>query len=126
MPNLSLAFHLFLNPSRIQIQTQFLWVPVYYRYWAHTFLLFSPIFSLSPPDVVLLLSLLLSGISQPLRYGGGNPKILNWWELFTVSIIDVDVVVVRAEKDEGDAEPEFANVDLLGGDSVVELSGVLR
>ena len=50
---------------------------------------------------------------------------MNWWELFTVSIIDVDVVVVKAEKDEGDAEPEFANVDLLGGDSVVELSGVL-
>jgi hypothetical protein len=55
MPNLSSAFALFLNPVRIQIWTQFLWVPVYYRYWAHTFLLFSQ-FSLSPPDAVLLLS----------------------------------------------------------------------
>jgi hypothetical protein len=81
--------------------------------------------SLSPPDVVLLLSLLLLGISRPLRYGGGNPEILNWWEPFTVSIIDVDVVVVGAKQDEGDAEPEFANVDSPGGDSVVELSGVL-
>jgi hypothetical protein len=36
---------------------------------------------------------------------------LNWWEPFTVSIIDVDVVVVGAEQDEDDAEPEFANVD---------------
>ena len=59
--------------------------------------------SLSPPDVVLLLSLLLSAITEPLHYGGGNPKILNWWELFTVSIIEVDVVVVGAEQDEGEA-----------------------
>ena len=86
--------------------------------------LFSP-FSLSPPEASLLLSLLLSAITETLHYSGGNPEILNWWEPFTVSIIDVDVVVVRAEQDEGDAEPEFTNVDLLGGDSVVELSGVL-
>jgi hypothetical protein len=104
MPILSSTFHLFfLNPSR----TQFLWVPIYYRYWAHTFLLFSQ-FSLSPPDAVLLLSLLLSTITEPLHYGGGNPEILNWWELFTVSIIDVNVVVVGAKQDEGEAEPKFA------------------
>ncbi|GMY06420.1 hypothetical protein FCV25MIE_01659 [Fagus crenata] len=35
-------------------------------------------------------------------------EILNWWELFTVSIIDVNVVVVGAEQDEGEAEPKFA------------------
>jgi hypothetical protein len=59
MPNLSSHFDLFLNPSRIQIRTQFLWVPVYYRYWAHV-LLFSP-FSLSlSSSASLLLSLALS------------------------------------------------------------------
>ncbi len=72
--------------------------------------LFSP-FSLSPPEASLLLSLLLLAITEPLHYGGGNPEILNWGEPFTVSIIDVDVVVVGAKKNEGDAEPEFANVD---------------
>ena len=56
MPNLSSAFHLFLNPSRIQIRTEFMWVPVYYRYWANVFS-FLPIFSLSPPSASLLLSL---------------------------------------------------------------------
>jgi hypothetical protein len=45
MSNLSSSFGLFLNPSWIQIRTQFLWVPVYYHYWAHV-ILFSP-FSLS-------------------------------------------------------------------------------
>jgi hypothetical protein len=73
MPNLSSPFHLFLNPNRIQIQTQFfLWVPVYYRYWAHLFLfshfhsLSSRSFSasLSPPEASLLLSLLLSAITE--------------------------------------------------------------
>uniref|UniRef100_A0A2N9EZ17 Uncharacterized protein n=1 Tax=Fagus sylvatica TaxID=28930 RepID=A0A2N9EZ17_FAGSY len=54
----------------------------------------------------LSLSLLLSAITEPLHYGGGNPKILNWWEPFTVSIIEVDVVVVGAEQDEGEAEIE--------------------
>ena len=42
MPNLSSVICLFLN----LIWTKFMWVPVSYRYWAHTFLL-SPIFSLS-------------------------------------------------------------------------------
>jgi hypothetical protein len=54
---------------------------------------------------VLLLSLLLSAITEPLHYGGGNPEILNWWEPFTVSIIDVDVVVVGAEH----GNPEILN-----------------
>uniref|UniRef100_A0A2N9EUP6 Uncharacterized protein n=1 Tax=Fagus sylvatica TaxID=28930 RepID=A0A2N9EUP6_FAGSY len=63
---------------------------------------------------------------KPLHYGGGNSEILNWWEPFTVSIIDVDVVVVGAEQDEGDAEPEFANVDSPGGDSVVELTTISK
>ena len=62
-------------------------------------------------------------MTEPLRYGGRNPKILNWWEPFTVSIIDVDIVVVGAEQDKGDAEPEFANVDSPRGDSVVEFNG---
>ena len=46
MLNLNSAFHLFLNLNRIQIRTKFMWVPVYYRYWAHVFS-FLPIFSLS-------------------------------------------------------------------------------
>ena len=59
MPNLSSPFHLFLNPSQIQIRTQFTWVPVYYRYWAHV-PSFLPIFFLSPPEASLLLSLAFS------------------------------------------------------------------
>ena len=62
----------------------------YYRYWAH--LPFLPIFSLSSKSFSL--SLLLSAITEPLHYGGGNPEILNWWEPFTVSIINVNVMVV--------------------------------
>ena len=53
MPNLSSAICLFLNPIRIQIRTEFMWVPIYYRYWAHVFS-FLPIFSLSPPSASLL------------------------------------------------------------------------
>ena len=55
MPNLSLPFSLFLNPSRIQIRTQFTWIPVLLRLLdlCSSFL---PIFSLSPP-VLLCFSL---------------------------------------------------------------------
>ena len=46
MANLRTANSLFFNPNWIQIRTIFMWVPDYYRYWAHWFYHFSP-FSLS-------------------------------------------------------------------------------
>jgi hypothetical protein len=54
---------MFLNPSRIQIlDSIFLWVPVFIVTGATKF--FSPIFTLSPPEASLLLSLLLSAITE--------------------------------------------------------------
>ena len=41
MANLRTPKSLFLNPSRIQIRTEFMWVLVYYRYWC-----LLPVFSL--------------------------------------------------------------------------------
>ena len=64
MPNLRTPFGLLLNPSRIQIRTEFMWVLVYYCYWAHV-LSFLPIFSLSL--LQMLLYLLLSALpSSPI------------------------------------------------------------
>jgi hypothetical protein len=48
MPNLSSPFSLFLNPSQIQIRTQFTWVPVLLPLLGPRSS-FLPIFSLSPP-----------------------------------------------------------------------------
>jgi hypothetical protein len=48
MPNLSYPFNLFLNSSQIQIQTQFIWVPVLLPLLGPRSS-FLPIFSLSPP-----------------------------------------------------------------------------
>ena len=61
--NLSSSFHMFLNPSRIQILTQFFCGSQFITVAGPT-LFFSPIFSLSPP---LLLCLSLSNISRPLH-----------------------------------------------------------
>jgi hypothetical protein len=63
MPILSSAFHLFLNPSRIQIRTQFFCGSQFITVTGPTFF-FSPIFTLSPPEASLLLSLLLSAITE--------------------------------------------------------------
>ena len=58
MPNLSSAFHLFLNPSRIQIWTQFFCGFQFITLTRPTFF-FSPHFFLSPPEAPLHLSLAL-------------------------------------------------------------------
>ena len=53
------------------------------------------------------------------------PEILNWWDPFTVSVIEVDVVVVGVEQDEED-EDEFANVDSQHGNIGLELGFSLK
>jgi hypothetical protein len=60
MANLSSPLHLFLNPSRIQIQTQFFCGSQFITIVGPT-LFFSPVFSLSPP---LLLCLSLSPLGH--------------------------------------------------------------
>ncbi len=76
MPNLSSPLQLFLNPSRIQIQTQFFCGSQFITVAGPTFF-FLPIFSLSPP-VLLCFSLLLSAITEPLilslHYSRPNPS----------------------------------------------------
>ena len=56
MPNLSLAFHLFFNSSRIQIWTQFFCGSNLLPLLAHFFLIFPFSLSLSPPDFSTSLS----------------------------------------------------------------------
>ena len=43
----------------------------------------------------------------PIPFESEYPEMLNRWDPFTVSVIEVDVVVVGVEQD----EDEFANVD---------------
>ena len=52
------------------------------------------------------------------------PEILNWWDPFTVSVIEVDVVVVGVEQEED--EDEFANVDSQHGNIGLELGFSLK
>jgi hypothetical protein len=48
MPNLRTAISLFLNPSRIQIRTQFMWVPVLLLLLGHSSIILDSSLSLSP------------------------------------------------------------------------------
>ena len=48
MPNLRTPMSLFLNPSRIQIRTQFMWVPVLLPLLGHSFIIPDSSLSLSP------------------------------------------------------------------------------
>ena len=73
IPNLSSAICLFLNPIWIQIQTEFMWVPVSYRYWAHLFS-FLPIFSLSLLHLLLCFSLSCSRPLKPPKFHRENGR----------------------------------------------------
>ena len=48
MPNLRIPISLFLNPSRIQIRTQFMWVPVLLPLLGHSSIILDSSLSLSP------------------------------------------------------------------------------
>ena len=65
-------------------------------------------------------------LSDPHAFRERVPRDLeNWWDPFTVSVIEVDVVVVGVEQDEED-EDEFANVDSQHGNIGLELGFSLK